>query len=327
MRVTNIRLARTKSLIVSSLLVSAGVAHAQDPGAAAAPEPAPAPTPPAAAPVSTTPPPPAPAPETAPSEDLTTKLGGWTVTVYGQVGVNVMHDSTQSFGIASGNAMLQRRGTFRGNNDQVQLTSRDSRIGLRINLPDYGSVKTLAVIETDFGATLPVESTETATYIQTPLRMRLFYLQLQTPIVDFTAGQMQDLFGWGGKGFFPNTLAFQGITGQVYHRQTALRVSKTVRPGGLELEAALAATRPVQRASGYPEGQGGLRVALPAWSTVRAQGYSRPAIGALSLGVSGVARHLEVAEFLEYPGASKTALGWGFAVDGFIPVIPVTNVH
>src|SRR6188768_3483627 len=74
--------------------------------------------------------PPAKPAETAPSEDLTTQLGGWTVTLYGQVAVIAMHDSTQSFGVASGNTMLQRRGTFRGNNDQLQLTSRDSRIGL-----------------------------------------------------------------------------------------------------------------------------------------------------------------------------------------------------
>lgn len=261
------------------------------------------------------------------TDDLTAKLGGFSVTLYGQVAVNAMHDSTQSFGVASGNVMLQRRGMFRGNNDQLQLTSRDSRLGLRIHLPDYGSIKSLAVIETDFGATLPVESTETATYIQTPLRMRLFYLQLETPVIDVMAGQMQDLFGWGGKGFFPNTLAFQGITGQVYHRQTAVRLSKTVRPGGLELETAVAAVRPVQRASGLPEGQGGIRLALPAWSTVRAQGYARPSLGALSLGVSGVARRLEVAEFLEYPGASQKAVGWGFVVNGFIPIIPVTNVR
>ena len=283
--------------VFTSLLAGALLLHARS---AAAAEPAP---PPAAE---------------APSEELQAKLGGWTATLYGQVAVNVLHDSTQSFGVASGNTILQRRGTFRGNNDQLQLTSKDSRVGLRLNLPDYGSIKTSAVIETDFGATLPVEATENATYIQTPLRMRLFYLQLQTPILDVAAGQMLDLFGWGGRGFFPNTLAFQGITGQIYHRQTSVRLSKTVRPGGLELEAAIAATRPVQRASGLPEGQAGLRLALPAWSTVRAQGYGRPAVGPLSLGVSGVGRRLEVAEFLEYPGASQRALGWGFAVDGFI---------
>jgi hypothetical protein len=325
------RLGALKWLTTGALLLAARGAFAADPPSADAPPATPTPT---AAPDASTPAAAPAAPttlaapaETAPAEDLTTKLGGWSVTLYGQVAVNVMHDSTQSFGVSSGNTMLQRRGTFRGNNDQLQLTSKDSRIGLRINLPDYGSIKTLAVIETDFGATLPVESTENATYIQTPLRMRLFYLQLQTPVIDLTAGQMQDLFGWGGKGFYPNTLAFQGITGQVYHRQTAVRLSKTVRPGGLELEAAVAATKPVQRASGLPEGQGGVRLALPAWSTVRAQGYARPGVGALSLGVSGVARRLEVAEFLEYPGASKKALGWGFAIDGFIPIIPVTNVN
>ncbi|HXK18156.1 MAG TPA: hypothetical protein VNG33_10160, partial [Polyangiaceae bacterium] len=236
-------MARLKWLTTgAALLATHGAFAADSPSTAAATSAAPeaAATPAAAtAPTQT--------PATAPAEDLTTKLGGWTVTLYGQVAVNAMHDSTQSFGVSSGNSMLQRRGTFRGNNDQLQLTSKDSRVGLRINLPDYGSIKSLAVVETDFGATLPVESTENATYIQTPLRMRLFYLQLQTPVVDLTAGQMQDLFGWGGKGFFPNTLAFQGITGQVYHRQTAVRISKTLRPGALELEAAVAATRPVQR--------------------------------------------------------------------------------
>lgn len=332
---------RLTGLIASSWLVLTGTAYSAEPAVpapaapedkpAAAPEAAPTEAPPASAPVvekslATAEPPAPEAPHADATDDLTARLGGFSVTLYGQVAVNGMHDSTQSFGVASGNVMLQRRGTFRGNNDQLQLTSRDSRIGLRIHLPDYQRIKTSAVIETDFGATLPVESTETATYIQTPLRMRLFYLQLETPIIDLMAGQMQDLFGWGGKGFFPNTLAFQGITGQVYHRQTAVRISKTVRPGGLELEAALAAVRPVQRASGMLESQGGIRLALPAWSTVRAQGYARPSVGALSLGVSGVVRKLEVAEFLEYPGASKKATGWGVVVNGFIPIIPVTNV-
>jgi hypothetical protein len=302
---TDMRLGALKWLAMGALLISSQSAFAAEPVATPAEKPV----------------------ETALSDDLTVKLGGWAVTLYGQVAVNAMHDSTQSFGVSSGNTMLQRRGTFRGNNDQLQLTSKDSRVGLRINLPDYGSVKSSAVIETDFGATLPVESTENATYIQTPLRMRLFYLQLQTPVVDVMAGQMLDLFGWGGKGFFPNTLAFQGITGQIYHRQTAVRISKTLRPGGLELEAAIAATRPVQRASGLPEGQAGIRLALPAWSTVRAQGYSRPGVGPLALGVSGVGRRLEVAEFLEYPGASQRALGWGVAVDAFIPIIPVKDTH
>ncbi len=335
------RRTRLSGLIASGWLALTGMAHAAEPplaatsaspretaqGEAAAPVPSaessttsPS-TPPAVTPLRT----PLQEPSGEP-DDLTAKLGGFSVTLFGMVAVNAMHDSTQSFGPASANAMLQRRGTFRGNNDQAQLTTRDSRIGLRIHLPDYGRIRSSAVIETDFGATLPVESTETATYTQNPLRMRLFYLQVETPIVDVMAGQMQDLFGWQAKGFYPNTLAFLGTTGELFHRQTAVRISKTVRPGGLELETAIAAVRPVQRASGMPEGQGGIRLAVPAWSTVRAQGYARPGVGALSLGVSGVARRLEVAEFLEYPGASKKALGWGVAVDGFIPIIPVTNL-
>ena len=325
------RRARLTWLFLGGCLAVTARAHAADPATPA--EPAPAPAAPSA-PVTAAPEgpgnvasAPAEAAATADPDEITAKLGGFSVTLFGMVAVNAMHDSTQSFGPASANVMLQKRGTFRGNNDQLQLTSRDSRLGLRLHLPDYHRVKSSAVIETDFGATLPVESTETATYTQNPVRMRLFYLQVETPIVDVMAGQMQDLFGWQAKGFYPNTLAFLGITGELFHRQTAVRVSKTVRPGALEIEAAVAAVRPVQRASGMPEGQGGIRLALPAWSTVRAQGYARPSVGALSLGVSGVARRLEVAEFLEYPGASQTALGWGFAVNAFVPIIRVTNVR
>ena len=62
--------------------------------------------------------------------------------------------STQSFGTAAGNTILQRVGTFRGNHDQLQFTARDSRFGLRLGAPDTKWVKASAVIEADFGKPL-----------------------------------------------------------------------------------------------------------------------------------------------------------------------------
>jgi hypothetical protein len=258
-------------------------------------------------------------------EGVSTKLGNWSLTLYGYAALNVMHDSTQSFSSSIGNGILQPVGTFRGNNNQLIFTVRDSRIGLRIGAPPVGSIKTSANIETDFGATQPSEVTEATTYTTSALRMRQFYLKVETPIIDVYAGQLQDLFGWGGKGFYPNTLAFLGITGEVYHRQPQIRLSKVMGGEAVEVEVAAAATRPVQRASGTPEAQGGLRIAFNRWTGARTQGYGQPTIGPLGLGVSGLWRRFEVAEFIEFPGSSKTATGWGVVANGFIPVIPATD--
>jgi hypothetical protein len=260
------------------------------------------------------------------SEGLTVQVNGWSVTLYGYAALNMMHDSTQSFGPAAGNTMLQRVGTFRGNHDQVQFTARDSRLGLRIAAPETASIKASATIESDFGSNQPTEVNEQTTYITNPLRMRHYYLKVETPVVDALAGQYHDLFGWGGKGFYPSTLAFLGVTGQVYHRQPQLRLSKTISSRVIDLEIAAAAVRPVQRASGLPEGEAGLRLALNPWTGAGQQGYGQPALSPLAIGVSGIGRKLEVAQFVEFPGDSNTQIGWGVAVNAFIPVIPVKNI-
>jgi hypothetical protein len=260
------------------------------------------------------------------SEGLSVKVKGWSVGIYGYAALNMMHDSTQSFPAAAGNTILQRVGTFRGNHDQVQFTARDSRLGLRIAAPPTDWVKASATIETDFGSTQPTEVNEQTTYITNPLRMRHYYVKLETPIVDAIAGQYHDLFGWGGKGFYPSTLAFLGVTGQIYHRQPQLRLSKTISSRVIDFEIAGAAVRPVQRASGAPEAEAGLRLAINPWTGAGQQGYGQPQLNPLSIGVSGIARRFEVAQFVEFPGGSNTQVGWGVAVDGFIPVIPVKSV-
>lgn len=259
------------------------------------------------------------------SEGITTKVGGWSLGLYGYAALNVMYDSTQSFTTSATNTILQPVGTFRGNNSQLQFTARDSRLGLRLGAPPYGRIKASATIETDFGATQPVEATEQTTYVMNTLRMRHYYMKVETPVVDVLAGQYHDLFGWGGKGFYPSTLAFIGITGEIYHRQPQVRLSKTISTDPVDIEVAAAATRPVARASGLPEFQGGLRLALNGWTGGRQQAYGQPSVGPLAIGVSGLWRRLKVADFLEFPGGSKTATGWGVAANAFIPVIPAKD--
>jgi hypothetical protein len=258
-------------------------------------------------------------------EGLTTEINHWSITLYGFAALNVMHDSTQSFGTAAGNTLLQRVGTFRGNNDQLQFTARDSRLGLKIAAPVVANIKASANVEVDFGSTQPTEVNEQTTYITNPLRMRHYYIKVETPIVDAIAGQYHDLFGWGGKGFYPSTLAFLGVTGEIYHRQPQLRISKTFGGHAVDFEVAAAAARPVQRASGLPDAEAGLRLAINGWTGMGQQGYGLPTLSPLSIGVSGIGRRFEVAQFIEFPGGSNTANGWGVAANAFIPVIPAKS--
>ena len=258
-------------------------------------------------------------------EGLTVSVRDWTFGVYGFAALNVMHDSTQSFGTAAGNVGLQRIGTFRGNNNQIQFTARDSRFGFKIGAPDTSWVKASAVLEADFGSVQPTEVNEQTAYITNPLRMRHFYIKAETPVVDVLAGQYHDLFGWGGKGFYPSTLAFLGVTGQIYHRQPQFRLSKTLSTSAIDVEIAAAAVRPVQRAGGLPDAEAGLRFAVNPWSGIGQQGYGQPQLNPLSIGVSGIGRRFEVAQFVEFPGGSNKVNGWGVAVNAFVPVIPAKS--
>ncbi|HVZ75053.1 MAG TPA: hypothetical protein VHJ20_21875 [Polyangia bacterium] len=259
-------------------------------------------------------------------EGITWHASGWDVTLYGYAALNVMQDSTQSFGAQTGNTIIQRRGTIRGNRLQAQASSRDSRLGFRLAAPQIGEVKSSVNIETDFNNTPPIEYTEANTVTNAGFRMRHYYMKVETPVVDIIAGQYHDLFGWGGKGFYPSTLAFIGITGEVYHRQPQIRLSKILNSGGgVELEIAGAALRPVQKAGGYPDLEAGLRLAFNGWTGARQQAYGQPGIGAAGIGVSGIYRHFEVAQFLEQPGDTVPADGYGVVANLFLPIIPAKN--
>jgi hypothetical protein len=261
-----------------------------------------------------------------PGEALTFKTNGWSFGVYGFAALNVMHDSTQSFGPAAGNTVLSRVGTFKGNNDQLQITARDSRFGFKIGAPEMSGIKASAVMEADFSGTQPTEASEQTSNVQNPLRMRHYYVKAETPVVDVLAGQYHDLFGWGGKGFYPSTVAFLGITGQVYHRQAQLRVSKTFATDAVDIEVAAAAARGVQRASGLPDAEAGLRFAINGWKGIGQQGYGQPGLSPLQLGVSGIGRRFEVAQFVEFPGGSNKVNGYGVAANVFLPVVPAPSV-
>ncbi|MDB4979360.1 MAG: hypothetical protein JWM82_112, partial [Myxococcales bacterium] len=199
------------------------------------------------------------------------------------------------------------------------------RVGVKLAARERGHVKTSALVELDFFGNQPVPATEDATFSAPSVRLRHAYVKFETPILDVLAGQTHDLFGWGGAGFYPNTVAFLGVPGEVYHRDAQLRLSKVLTGSVATFEVALAAARPAQRDGEIPDGQGGLRVAFDQFLGAGAQGAGQPTAQPASLGVSGLYRHFSVPAFTASAANPNTATGWGAAVSLFFPIIPARS--
>jgi hypothetical protein len=263
-----------------------------------------------------------PLPPPKPNRPLSAEVNGWKASVYGFAELDFMQDSTQSFVEGSLNNTLQRPNTLAGDNPRSQFTARNSRIGFIAAAPEMGGIKASSVMEVDFFGNQPADSTQSDFYTSGPLRMRLFYLKLETPIVDVIAGQYHDLFAWGSFGFYPNSAAFLPLLGEVYHRDPQARLTKTLHAGAVDLQIAVAAVRPASRDSGYPDGQGGVRLAVLPWEGANTQGAGRPIVAPMALGISGIVRRLSVNDFSATPSNPQTATAWGVAGNLFLPVIP-----
>jgi hypothetical protein len=248
-------------------------------------------------------------------------------TFYGFAEFDAFRDSTQSFVDASSNVAIQRPNTIPGDNGQTQFTPRNSRIGIKLEATPWNGIVAAAQAEMDFYGNQSPTATESATYTNAPVRMRHYFLTVKDPIVDVLAGQYHDLFAWGGKGFYPNSVAFLALFGEVYHRNPQLRLSKTVKTSAFDLEIAVAAVRPVGRVGEIPDGEAGVRLAINNWRGVRAQGSGPPDTGPLAIGLSGIGRRFRVNPFSMMTGDYLTGTGWGVAANVVIPVVPATPTN
>jgi hypothetical protein len=297
------------------------------------------PTPPAApTPVLPSPPPTAPMPQDvarqtiypgetpAPVQPMVSR---WNTNLYGFVELDVMRDGTQSYGPSTNNFMLARPGTYAGLHGRTQMTANNSLFGFMLAAPEWNGVKALGHFEMDFFGAQPTDATEQTIYTTPSVRMRLFYFRLKKALgrtnLDLLAGQYHDLFAWGGAGFYPHSVAFLGIAGEVYHRQPQIRLVWSIPLCCVTIDVAAAAMRPVQRDSEVPDVQAGIKVSLDKWRGIGAQGFGQPAVQPIAIGVSGVWRRFAVAEFLPVPGEPKIGFGYGLAVNAFVPIIPASR--
>jgi hypothetical protein len=327
--------------LVFSGLLAASAAYAQTPPPAAAdpvPEPAKADAAAAAMPPAPVPAPPPPV-ENKPADSWFKRQpfqfssNGWKLSVYGNIEFNIFHDSTRSFQEGSGNNLVARDGTYNATEGRTIITSRNSRIGFRMEIPTTDGIKTTAMVEGDFPGNQPGNPptgiTEASFYTAGTFRMRYASVKLESDVVDVLAGQALNLFGQAPF-FFPCTANNLGIPNEVFSRTPQLRISKTIKTDALNIDVGIAALRSPQRDSELPDGQGALRFSLNHWKGIQTPAYAFVTANPAAIGVSGVVRKFKVdplgATAPTVPMSTQSkATGWGVSVDAFLPVIPVKN--
>jgi hypothetical protein len=262
----------------------------------------------------------------------TVVLGKWATTLYGFVETDNIYDSTRSFSDGPGGALVARADTQAGENPRYTVSVRNSRFGVRLKAPELVSeVRASGVLEMDFMGTQTIgtgtgQVSEGAYWTSPTVRVRHAYLRIENPVVDFLVGQYWQLFGWR-HAYRVATVSISGVPGEVYARSPQVRLSKDVHIQNTTLGIAVAASRPVQRDAATPDLQGGVRIALDSWTGVQTAGATGTDISPLSVGVSGLLRHVAVDEWSATPKVTKDLGMSAFAFNVFLPVIPGSKDH
>jgi hypothetical protein len=264
-------------------------------------------------------------------------LGKWSTTLYGFVESDYIWDSTRAFNDLAGASQVPRAGTNAGDNGRFTVGIRNSRLGIRMRAPETHGIRTTAQFEFDFlGTQLPISNvsptpgapnasgTESTFFTSPVLRVRHLNLKMETPVVDILAGQYWSLFGWGSS-YQVNTVEIQGVPGEIYYRTPQLRLSKTLKAYPISVDLAVAAVRPVQRDSAFPDGQAGIKFNVDGWKGAQTTGSTGTQISSLSIAVSGLLQHVAVDQFAATPKFTNDLTTSAIAADAFVPIIPATT--
>jgi len=251
----------------------------------------------------------------------------FSAEIYGFVELDTILDTTQSFTEGAGNGVLLKSDAFGGHHKRLTFGVRNSRIGFKLKGPASEShdIKSSAILEMDFLGNQP--SGSEASFFNNPtFRIRHMAAKLETPALDFLAGQYWQLFGWQSY-FHPNTVEIQGLPGQVYSRTAQFRVSHSFKTDAITVDVAAAAARSPQRDSALPDAQAGVRLLFNRWKGLRTAGATGTSVDAAGIGVSGVYRHFRVAEFASPSVNNVPKDGGGLSVDAILPIAPATAEH
>ncbi len=266
----------------------------------------------------------APPPTTSEAAAKPTAVGAkWTTSLYGFVETDVISDSTESYNETAGNGAISRPGTYTGEHRRLTLAVRNSRIGFRLNAPEYSGIRASALVEADFMGNQPPNASEAQFFTNPGFRIRHAFLKAETEYVDILIGQYWPLLGFQPI-FDPNTVELQGVPAQVYSRTPQIRVSHLFKLQPVSVEVAVAALRPPQRDSGWPDGQAGVRLIYDEWKGVHTIGSTGTTADALSIAFSGALRGFKLPELSATPVADVSTTSTAYSIDLLLPIIQAT---
>jgi len=187
------------------------------------------------------------------------------IQVYGNIRLDASYDSSQ---VEPGNYIKWvRRETVNRNDNQFDMTANQTRLGLRLNGPDDGQIKTSGLVEIDFYGSGGGENTANP-------RMRHAYMKLEWPAERFEilAGQTWDVISPLNPYTLNDTVLWW--TGNIGYRRPQLRLTKSYAlSNNVDLKLEGAATRTIGRkdsssidsgsSAGYPSLQGRTSLTFP----------------------------------------------------------------
>jgi len=180
------------------------------------------------------------------------------IQIYGNIRLDASYDSSQ---VEPGNYIKWvRREITNKNDNQFDMTANQTRLGMRLNGPDDGQVKTSGLVEIDFYGSGGGENTANP-------RMRHAYMKLEWPAERFEilAGQTWDVISPLNPYTLNDTVLW--YTGNIGYRRPQLRLTKSYAlSSDVDLKLEGAAVRTIGRkdsssidsgsSAGYPGVQG-----------------------------------------------------------------------
>jgi hypothetical protein len=162
---------------------------------------------------------------------------------------------------------------------------------------------------------------------QTSATARLFhcYGYLNTRYIDVLGGLTYTIFG-NQPYFFPASLTFLGIPGEIFVRTPQLRLSHQFATSHVDLFVAVAAARPPQRDAEVPDGVGALRILFNDWKGAHTLGAVGVKLDPAAIGISGEVRQFRVQEQAVNPVTSQKESGAGLSIDVLLPIIPAKSL-
>jgi hypothetical protein len=266
----------------------------------------------------------------------TLTIGGFKTILYGFAEGDVIHDTTQSFTELAGHGAIAHGGSNVGDNGRTMFAVRNSRIGFKLNAPEVNGIRASAQMEMDFFGNQPANPPATgpaapagalsatfseASFFNNPtFRVRHMLLKVESDYINVWIGQTWELVGWQSQ-FQPNTVAIQGVPGEIYSRTAQIRLDHSFHIGPTTLELAVAALRPPQMNAEVPDFQGGLKLTIDSWTGVQTVGQPGTSIQPAGIAISGGTRQFKLAQSLTVDDYLKTSGNVG-AIDVMLPVIP-----